>query len=227
MGFKLTGNGGTDAEVDGTGFRALRVTPRPQDMGALGSYRLSAFTLAMSGIAAGTASAGHIFSFRWSDATRLCIIRFLKVRYAVITGFTAAQELSFDAFVARGYTADHGAGAAITIGGNNQKKRTSMGTSLVTTAASARIANASALSGSSFTLDANPIMTGMKKTLAAAATVQDADFEETMDLTNGGGEYPIVLAQNEGIVVRNGILMGAAGTVRGAVTIAWDEVSAY
>lgn len=154
-------------------------------------------------------------------------MRFLKVRYAVVTGFTAAQELSFDAFVARGYTADHAGGTALTLGGNNQKKRTSQGSSLVTTAASARIASATALTGSSFTLDANPIMLGMGKTLAAAATVQDAAFEETLDMTDGGAEWPIILATNEGIVVRNGILMGAAGTVRMSVQMAWDEVAAY
>lgn len=227
MGFKITGNGGTDAEVDGTGFRALRVTQRPIDIGALGSYRMAAFSGLTTVIAAGTASAGHVYSFRWSDATRLCLIRYLKVRYTVVTGFTAAQELAFDAFVARGYTADHAGGTAITLGGNNQKKRTSMGTSLVTTAASMRIASTTALTGSSFTLDGNPIMVGMGKTLAAAATVQDAAFEETIDMTDGGAEYPIVLAQNEGIVVRNGVLMGAAGTVRIGVTVAWDEVSAF
>lgn len=226
MGFKITGNSGVDADVDGTGFRALRTTPRPLDVGSLGSYRMAAFSGLMATIAAGTASAGHVFSFRWSDATRLCILRFLKVRYTVVTGFTAAQELSFDAFVARGYTADHGGGTALTLGGNNQKKRTSHGSSLVTSAASARIASTTALTGSSFTLDANPILVGMGKTLAAAATVQDAAFEDFIDMTDGV-DHPFVLAQNEGIVVRNGILMGAAGTVRMGVQIAWDEVAAY
>jgi hypothetical protein len=225
MGFKLTGNSGTDAEVDGTNFRALRITTRPTDVGALGSYRIAAFSGLMTTIAAGTASAGHVFSFRWSDATNLCLVRYLKIRWAVITGFTGAQELAFDAYVARGYSADHGGGTSITLGGNNQKKRTSMGTSLVTTAASARIASASALTGSSFTLDANPILVGMGKTLAAGATVQDASFESVLDMT--ASEYPVVLAQNEGIVARNVVLMGAAGTVRMAVEIVWDEVAAY
>lgn len=227
MGLKLTGNSGTDAEVDGTTFRALRVTPRPVEYGALGSYRMAAFSGLMATIAAGTGSAGHVFAFRWSDATRLCLVRLLKINYTVVTGFTAAQELSFDAFVARGYTADHGGGTALTLGGNNQKKRTSMGTSLVTTAASARIASATALTGSSFTLDANPILVGAGKTLAAAATVQDIAFSELMDMTDGGAEHPIVLAQNEGIVVRNGILMGAGGTVRMGIQFAWEEVSSY
>lgn len=225
MGLKITGNSGVDVDVDGTSFRAFKVTARPVDVGSLGSYRLGAFSGLMATIAAGTGSAGHVFSLRWSDATRLCLVRYLRVRYVVVTGFTGAQELSFDAFVARGYTADHGGGTALTLGGNNQKKRTSHGTSLVTTAASARIASTTALTGSSFTLDANPFLVGMGKTLAAAATVQDIAFDETLDTTDG--KWPIVLAQNEGIVVRNGVLMGAGGTVRMGIQMAWDEVSAF
>lgn len=225
MGLKITGNGGTDAEVDGTTFRALRVTNRPIDVGALGSYRAAAFSGLSATIAAGTASAGHVFAFRWPDATRFAIVKALKIRMAVITGFTAAQELGFDAFVARSYTAAHGGGTALTLGGNNQKKRTAHGTSLITSAADIRIASATALTGSSFTLDANPIMAGSFKTLAAAATVQDGSYESYLDLS--AVDHPFVLAQNEGLVVRNQILMGAGGTVRWAVEIAWDEVTSY
>lgn len=225
MGFKITGNGGTDAEVDGTNFRAIRVTNRPIDVGALGSYRIAAISGLTTVIAAGTASAGHVFAFRWSDATRFAVVKTLKIRMAVITGFTAAQELGFDAFVARSYTAAHAGGTAITLGGNNQKKRTSMGTSLVGSASDVRIASTTALTGSSFTLDANPIMVGSFKTMAAAATVQDNSYESMLDLA--AVDHPFVLAQNEGIVVRNQTLMGAAGTVRWNVEIAWDEVTSY
>lgn len=225
MGFKLTGNSNVDAEVDGTTFRALRVVQRPNDPGELGSYRIAVLSGLSTAIAAGTASAGHVFALRWSDATRLAVLKYFKVRMAVVTGFTAAQELGFEAFVARGYSADHGGGTAITLGGNNAKKRTSMGTSLVTSAASVRVASTSALTGSSFTLDASGFMAGSFKTLAAAATVQDGSYESVMDF--GAIDHPIVLAQNEGIVVRNLVLMGAGGTVRWAIECAWDELTAY
>jgi len=225
MGFKITGNAGVDAEVDGTGFRALRVVQRPNDPGALGAYRLAAFSGLTTTIAAGTASAGHVFSLRWTDATRFLVLKHLKVAMTVVTGFTAAQELAFEAFIARGYTATHTGGTAITLGGNNQKRRTSMGTSLVTTAASARIASTTALAGSTFTLDANPFMHGSVKTLAAAATVQDARLENVMDF--GGNDHPFVLSQDEGIVVRNTILLGAAGTVRWSIECGWDELTSY
>ena len=41
MAIQIQGNGGSVAEVDGTGFRAMRVSPRPVDAGSLGHYRLS------------------------------------------------------------------------------------------------------------------------------------------------------------------------------------------
>lgn len=41
------------------------------------------------------------------------------------------------------------------------------------------------------------------------------------------GEHPIVLAQNEGVVIRNRAGWPAAGTGTIAVEIAWAEVNAY
>lgn len=218
MGFKLTGNGGTDAEVEST-MRTLRVTQRPGQV--LGSYRLASFTGLMTGIAAN----GTIFSMRWTDATNLCAIKSLKVGYAVITGFTAAQELGFDAVVARGFTASDSTQTQLVLTGNNQKKRTSLATSLFA-ATDVRISGTGAITAGTRTLDAQPVMASAAKTLAAAATVQDARFEALIDMTDGT-DYPIVLAQNEGLVVRNSVLMGAAGTVRGFVEVVWDEVATY
>jgi hypothetical protein len=222
MPLQIQGNAGVTAEVE-TNTRAIRTTLRPIDVGALGSYRVAEFSGLMATIAAKTATAGHIFAWRWGDATRFALLKYLKIRYSVVTGFTAAQELGFDAIIARGYTVSSSAGTAITLGGNSMKKRTSMGASLLT---DARIAAAVALTAGTHTLDGQPIVTSGRRTLAAAATVEGLDFEEALDLTNSG-DYPYVFAQNEGIIVRNNILMGAGGTVRLHVQMAWDEVAAY
>lgn len=216
MAIQVQGFGGVVQEVEST-FRSGRITPKPTEL--LGSFRLASF----SGLIAGLAANDPVFSFRWGDATRFALIRFLKIQAAVITGFTAAQEIAFDAILARSFTASDSAGTAITLSGSNQKKRTSLATSLVT---DARIAAAVTLTAGTRTLDSQAFLNVVAKTLAAAATVQDASLSSEYDV-RVGEMYPIVLAQNEGFIVRNIIALGAAGTIRLSVQVEWDEVSSY
>lgn len=213
-----TGNG---AEVDAT-HDAQRTSIRPME--ALGAYRFAAQSGLLSGVAAATATAGHIFAFRWGDATKLAVITLLRVKMATITGFTAAQEVGFDLLVARGYSASHTSGTAIAPGGaGGLKKRASYAASALT---DARIGAAAALTAGTHTLDAQPMLTDSYADLAAAATVQKGSVNTLWNLDSAQG-HPLVLANNEGIVVRNLIALGAAGTVRLTVDMGWYEATAY
>lgn len=204
--------GGRFVQVD-EAMHALRVSTWPQQ--CLGEYRFGQSTGLMTAIAAN----GEIGQFRWTNATRLAVVKFIKVRYAVIAGFTAAQELGFDVIGSVNFTVAGTGGTAVTPGTQNLKKRQSYPDSLV---ADMRIATTAALGAGTKTLSANPYAAMAQKTLAAAATVQDAAFETTLDMTNSS-DGPIVLAQNEGLSIRNSILMGAGGTVRASIEIAWAE----
>jgi hypothetical protein len=215
MGIQLIGAGAAIAEVDAT-FDALRVSQRPVE--AQGAFRLGK----MSGLTTGLAANGNIFYLRNPDPSKLMILQYLKIRAAVITGFTAAQEIAFDAIIARAWTAATAGGTAVAINNNNMKKRASLAPSI----ADARIATTAVLTAPTATLDAESFLAGTGKTLAAAATVQDIAIEEEFDATNGS-DYPIILGQNEGICVRNSILLGAGGTVRYAINAAWLEATAY
>ena len=234
MAIQIQGAGGVVAEVDGTTFRALRTVNRPIDHGALGHYRVQSMTGTLAAaLAAGTASAGHVFAFRWGDATRFAVITKLKTRFLPLTLFTAAtltDHTSFDAFIVRSYTVSHSAGTALTPTGNNNKMRTNMGTSLVT---DIRISGTAALTNGTETFDAFPFSQSIRKgnrVNPAAATEEvimpSMDGME-MDFDMGGGDHPIVLAQNEGIVIRNRTVWPAAGTGILTVLIAWAEVTAF
>lgn len=216
MAIQIQGNGGTVAEVDGTGFRAVRVAQRPLDVGALGAYRLSVATGVM---AAGLAANSEIFQFRWTDATRLCVIhRLIFDGMGGIVAFTAGSVV-IQALVARSFTAAGTGGTAATITGNNQKVRTSHGTTLL---GEARVATTAALGAGTKTLDSQAfgqVASGI------SATAGDKVPEGTLFDSTGGQEHPIVLAQNEGVVVR--ATVPATGTWTGGVSIAWSEVSAY
>ena len=234
MAIQIQGQGGVIAEVDGTTFRAARTVNRPIDHGALGHYRIAASsgTIAAA-LAAGTGTAGHVFAFRWGDATKLAVITKFKTRFLPLTLFTAAtltDATSFDAFIVRGYTASHSAQTNLTPTGNNAKMRTNMGTSLAT---DVRISNTAALTAGTHTFDAFPFAQSLRKgnrvnpTAATEETIMPQFDGMEMDFDMGGGDHPIVLAQNEGIVVRNRTVWPAAGTGILSVTIAWAEVSAF
>lgn len=234
MAFQLQGNAGTVADVDGTGFRALRTVNRPIDHGALGHYRIATNTGTLAAaLAAGTGTAGHVFAFRWGDASKLCVLTKLKTRFLPLTPFTAAtltDHSSFDAFILRSYTASHTTGTSLTPTGNNNKMRTSMGTSLAT---DIRISTTAALTSGTHTFDAFPFCQSIRKgnrvnpAAATEETIMPQFDGMEMDFDMGAGDHPIVFAQNEGFVIRNRTVWPAAGTGILSVTVAWAEVTAF
>lgn len=201
--------------VDPT-LRALRSSLHPME--SLGQYTLSEFT----GLTTGIAANGEVFQVRWTDATNLMVLRYLKIRWATVTGFTAAQECALSASKVSAWSADGSGGTTITPSVSNTTNRNSYPVSKI---GSMRIATTGALTAGTKTIAANPFLTMMRKTMAAAATVQDTDFEAEFR-SSEGNVSPIILAQNEGIVVRNVIAMGAAGTARLAITLYWEEILA-
>jgi hypothetical protein len=220
MSVQIQGNAGVIVDVSAT-FRSMYVSHKPTDMGALGHYRAGL----QSGLITGTAVAAGspLFSLRWTDATRFLVLQRLRAYYNETTGFTAAQELGLNAFIARAFTASDSAGTAITLTGNNQKQRTSMGTSLV---ADMRIAATTLLTAGTRTLDAQAFAsTSDTVGTAVAPTNVLQPFEYFADMARG--EYPIVLATNEGIVITNTIVFPAAGAARLVVELNWAEVTAF
>lgn len=230
MGIQIIGNGGVIAEVGGTTFRALITSGKPVEYGSLGLYGVSSAT---GTLAAALAASAVVFSARWGDGTRLCALQSLRSRFLPLTPFTAAtltDHTSFDAYIGRSFSASHTGGTALTPTGNNAKRRTSMGASLFT---DIRLATTAALAGGTVTLDAFPFAQSIRKgnrVNPAAAT------EETIQPTYDGlnwspdvcnGEHPIILAQNEGIVLRNRTVWPAAGTGILIVEMNWAEVSVY
>jgi len=218
MAIQLQGNSGTVAEVDGTAYRAMRATLRPIDPGALGAYRISQLSGTM---AAGLAANSEVFQFRWSDATRLCVVT--SVSWDGLSGSATAFAAGFgkvDMLVARSWTADGSGGSAATITGNNAKQRTSMGATLL---GASRIASTAALGAGTKTLDTQAV----GQYSAAFGTGTSVQWVPQFDLFHAdpGGESPLVFAQNEGFVVR--ATVPATGTWQFGVTVAWTEVTAY
>lgn len=222
MAIQLLDTGGTNkASIDAAG--ALRVRPSSPDLGSNGAYRVCQSSGLITTIAAGTASAGHLFAARWGHATKLAIITYFRASWVTVAGFTAAQEVGLELFQTRAYTVAHSGGTAITLTGDALKKRSSFGSTAFN---DIRISTTTALTNGTHTIDPNPIASGGFAELAALATVFKGTFECTF-APNELGFHPLVLAQNQGLILRNQILMGAAGTARVRVEMDWLEVDSF
>ena len=222
MAIQVQGNGGVVAEVDGTTYRALRVTLRPVDYGALGSYRVSVISGTM---AAGLAGASEVFQVRWTAATNLALIWGVQLdgMGGSATAFTAGFA-SFRLFIARGWSADGTGGNTATLTGNNNKLRTSMATSSMGTV---RSSSTAALGAGTKTNDAQPVgqITYTIGTTANVIYQIQVGLFGSNSLEDGGNPAPIVLAQNEGVVMQ--ATVPATGTWQFGATMSWSEVTSY
>ena len=218
MAIQIQGNGGTVAEVDGTSYRAQRITQRPIDAGTLGHYKLAVNVA----LVAAQAVNGTLFSFRWADATRLCALQFVRLRCLQTAAATATIMPNFEVVQARSFSASDSAGTSILPTLNNAKRRTSMGATLLT---DLRIsALAAGVTAGTRTLDAQPVM--ILPTSQTITTPNATIHESLFDSTDG--DHPLIFAANEGFIVRGPtVAFGAAGTANLIVNIGWVELAAF
>lgn len=217
MSLILQGHDGVDMEVDAR-HRAQRVSQRPLDVGNNGAYRISA----VSGLLAATLAAGApLFSFRWGDATRKCVLLGINASVVVSAAITTAVVTGLEAVVARGFTVAHTGGTPLTIAGNNGKMETGFGS---TAAADIRMATTAALGGGTVTLDSQ----GFGIAAFATGTAIGTPLSKTpLYLPQPGQDHPLVLSQNEGFVIQTALAGPATGSLRLALDIAWAEVNSY
>lgn len=203
---------------------------KPIPHGANGHYAYASKT---GTLAAALAAGAVIFAFRWTHASVLAVITRMVVRCQPNVAFTAAgANLSLAAYFGRSYSASHTGGTAATKTGNEMKRRTSFATTKV---GDIRIATTAALAGGTITADTQPFIyggPGRPNFTNAAAGTEHIFNQNPVGAINyvpdiNRGEYPIVLAQNEGIVLKNEVVWPAAGTAEVAVEVSWAEVDAY
>jgi len=185
----------------------------------ISSHRFAAMSGDTAGVAAATASAGFIFASRWGNTAGLKQrITSAEIGLVVNTGFTAAQLVGYDLAIARAYTVSSSGGTAGTLTTENTQLRAAAAAE-ASRVTSIQTATTVALTAGTITPDAALIGTDALWTLAATA---GARLQRSYDFSASelGG---LILAQDEGVIVRNLVAMGAAGTVRWFVALAWDE----
>jgi hypothetical protein len=227
MALQIQGNNGVVAEVDGSTFRALRITPRPIDYGALGFYRLGMLSGTM---AAALAANSEIFQWRWTDGTRFGVTYRIAISAGANVAATAAGLVAFRATIARAWSAAGTGGTRATMTGNNQKLRTSMGTSLVNDIGCATTAALTAGTKSLDAQDVGGVAQGIGTgAITTALTLPIMPLTELLNI-DSSSDHPIVSAGTgggEGWVVRTGPAFPATMTWHYFVNASWAEVAAY
>lgn len=195
----IQGFGGVVQEVN-TKTRAARNSAQPNDV-------LNYSTVSIkSGLITILAASAPVFALRNAGSNKIAIRR-ATLQAITAVGFTAAQVVDFQLHIARGYTVFDTLGTLISLGSGNKHKTSHDNL----TSLDVRMATTVALTAGTRTLDANPIATvgGWAVAATAGVTIPKTDLIKQDD-TN---DIPIILAQNEGIVLSPITLMGAAGQV--------------
>lgn len=224
--------GGTSLALAGVGAEAaspLHAVTKPTPYGALGHYRIAATT---GTLAAALAANSQLFYLRWTDATRFCVITRFKASFQTLTPFTAATltDFGFDLFKATAVSAGGGGtdlGALV----KTRMRTTGMGASLLDVAGAMRISTTGLLTALT-TLDATAIAQSIgdpNQTNPAGGTEEPRVNDPTLLFQTdvASGEHPLVLGQNEGLVLRNRTVWPAAGTGIVQIELSWAEVTAY
>lgn len=220
-------NQGVKQQVDQL-HNAGRVSLRPPEKGALGSYRLALF----SGIvAAGMTGPLSIWQMRWFVSGYNALIR--RVRFMAMTDSVAFAQGSaiFALHKATKFTVldTTGGATAPTITGKDQAKSSRFGPSQLQSTGPSGTAQqafvilstaATGLTGGTKTLDSNPIAV-MLGSVGANPLMRIAEGN-LIDPTEAGRE-PEELSINEGLVLRCE-LIAATGTWKFCVEVEWDEV---
>jgi len=194
----------------------------------LGKFRIAAVT----GLTTGMAAGATIFSARFAPTTNArAIIAGLRLKSQIITPFTAANEFTIAAYIARSFTASDSGGTSILPSGvNNMLSSVSdSGIVPVTNFTDMRVSTTGALTAGTRTLDAAPMLVLPAAQIAGTPSQQSYNetlFEPSSDQRYGmniQGQTGGTSTNAEGIVVVSTIAQGAGGTVRYVIELEWYE----
>ena len=183
-------------------------------------------------IAAGASANSEILQFRWDDNDNLALIQEVSVTGMYATTAFAAGAITLRMTVARSMSADGSGGTALEFGGDsnvdNAALRTNMGDSVV---GDFRISTTAALTAATQSLEANDIgqiHTHSSGGVGAATPIIGSIYLPTTTLFKAdfsSGEYPLVLSDNEGFVIR--ATVPATGVWVIGFRVKWAEVETY
>lgn len=190
------------------------------------SYRYSGFT---GTIGAALAASSELLQFRFLSGTKTyALVHKIEVEgVAAIAAATVAGALGFECVPARAWTAAGSGGTRIANTGDNMQTETAIANSQVSDIG---ISTTGALTAGTKTLDANAlggIQAGVGTAAITAVLASTLIASESMLTASVSGHAPLVLANQEGFVIRTTHVGPASLTYVARFSVAWTEVTAY
>lgn len=216
------GVSGQIAEVGLAAALAQHATLKPIPHGALGHYRVNH----RCAIVAAQAANSRLFEVRNTHATNLIIPTHLVIKWMQTAAHTAAIEDSLDVFKVTGFSV---VDTTNTVTPTVSAKRASM--AAAPGAAAIRgvtVAGAAAgMTGGTLVKDGSAAAQLPKWLLLGQPTAGPVEFS-VMDVSDDvNGTHPFVLAQNEGFIIENRVLLGAAAGSSVYIDFSWAEVTLF
>ena len=217
--------GGVSAALMGVGaesFVPAHVRQTPIPYGALGHYRVNH----RCALIAAQAANSRLFEVRNTHATNLIVPTRLVLKWIQTAAHTAAIEDSLDMFKVTGFSV---VDTTNTVTPTASKRRGSMANPLggadirgVTVAGAA-----AGMTGGTLTKDGGSFAQLPQWLLLALPTagVITPAFLDALDDVNG--THPFVFVQNEGFIIENRVLLGAAAGSSLYIDFSWAEVTAF
>ena len=174
-----------------------------------------------TGAIVATGSAGAvIFTCRWTETDRLCVIERIRVNAVVASTITAAVPYDLAAYFVTDYTvAPTTSATAATLTGRNQNRRT--GGTATALAIYTLTTVAAGITGQTMTADSQ----ALARISGASGTVIGTQFFGGMaTLIDSNEDHPVILAANEGLSIQAPLAGPATGTFRVAINMDWHEV---
>lgn len=223
MAIQIIGNGGTVLGAGEEARKPLHIVNAPHPGS---TYRYSGYT---GTIGAALAANAELLQFRFLSGAKT-YAQVHKVRFdgmGIVAAPTAAGPLGFELVPARAWTAAGSGGTRIAVSGDNLQTETAIANSQVSDIG---IATTGALTAGTKTLDANSqggvlsgIGTGAITIYGSTCIVPPWDLFDSSE----AGYQPLVLANQEGFVVRTTHAGPATMTYVARFTVIWSEVVAF
>ena len=214
--------GGTSAavaEVGAGASSALHTVNKPDPYGALGFYTTSHRCVFANTQAANS----RLFELQNAHATNLVVVHRVRVVYSQGSTQTANIETSLDMYRCTSFSVVDTTNTVTPVA---SKMRTSMGTPGAVLRGVTVAGAAAGMTGGTLTKDTAPVWQMSCWLLAAIPTAGPSPRFEYLWMPNvAHGEAPLVLVQNEGFIIENRVLMGAASGGAVYVDVAWSEMA--
>jgi hypothetical protein len=216
--------GGVSNALAGVGVESgspLHVNTKPDPVGALGHYKTSHRFVLVNTQAANS----RLFELQNAHATNLIVIHKIRVEWTQTGAHTAAIMDSLDIYRCTAFSA---VDTTNTVTPAISKQRTSFAAAGANVRGVTVAGAAAGMTGGTLTKDTAPTRQFGLWLLAAVPTAgmtPQIIGEYWPDVASG--EHPLVLVQNEGIIIENRVLLGAAAGSAVSIDIGWSEVTAY